>query len=304
MSVKGFESMKERVFFEEFDSIYYYHGSTQNWSMKGFHFHKQYEIILFLNDGATLEVENCVYPVQKGDLFLINNKEYHRTCGVEGKDYARYVLMFDPEMLSSMKDAFQYDFKEFFEQRRENFMHKLSLEGENLAKIERLFLEVEQYAGEKNDPVAKVNLKLTILRLLISVNEMYHFLVYDGNENVLLEQESVDFESPVLYRERIEQIKKYICIHAEDKLDLDHIAQKFYMNRYYLSHYFKKETGFTILQYITNQKMMLAKTLLRDGVSITEAAIRLSYSSDSHFISVFKKNVGITPKKYAQSKKQ
>lgn len=76
------------------------------------------------------------------------------------------------------------------------------------------------------------------------------------------------------------------------------------MNRYYLSHYFKKETGFTILQYITNQKMMLAKTLLRDGVSITEAAIRLSYSSDSHFISVFKKNVGITPKKYAQSKKQ
>ena len=296
--------MKERVFFEEFDSIYYYHGSTQNCSMKGFHFHKQYEIILFLNDGATLEVENCVYPVQKGDLFLINNKEYHRTCGVEGKDYARYVLMFDPEMLSSMKDAFQYDFKEFFEQRRENFMHKLSLEGENLAKIERLFLEVEQYAGEKNDPVAKVNLKLTILRLLISVNEMYHFLVYDGNENVLLEQESVDFESPVLYRERIEQIKKYICIHAEDKLDLDHIAQKFYMNRYYLSHYFKKETGFTILQYITNQKMMLAKTLLRDGVSITEAAIRLSYSSDSHFISVFKKNVGITPKKYAQSKKQ
>lgn len=296
--------MKERVFFEEFDSIYYYHGSTQNWSMKGFHFHKQYEIILFLNDGATLEVENCVYPVQKGDLFLINNKEYHRTCGVEGKDYARYVLMFDPEMLSSMKDAFQYDFKEFFEQRRENFMHKLSLEGENLAKIERLFLEVEQYAGEKNDPVAKVNLKLTILRLLISVNEMYHFLVYDGNENVLLEQESVDFESPVLYRERIEQIKKYICIHAEDKLDLDQIAQKFYMNRYYLSHYFKKETGFTILQYITNQKMMLAKTLLRDGISITEAAIRLSYSSDSHFISVFKKNVGITPKKYAQSKKQ
>lgn len=296
--------MKERVFFEEFDSIYYYHGSTQNWSMNGFHFHKQYEIILFLNDGATLEVENCVYPVKKGDLFLINNKEYHRTCGVEGKDYARYVLMFDPEMLSSMKDAFQYDFKEFFEQRRENFMHKLSLEGENLAKIERLFLEVEQYTGEKDDPVAKVNLKLTILRLLIAVNEMYHFLVYDANESILPEQESVDFESPVLYRERIEQIKKYICIHAEDKLDLDHIAQKFYMNRYYLSHYFKKETGFTILQYITNQKMMLAKTLLRDGVSITEAAIRLSYSSDSHFISVFKKNVGITPKKYAQSKKQ
>ena len=69
--------MKERVFFEEFESLYYFHGSTQNWAMQGFHFHNQYEIILFLNDGALLEIGDRVYHVMKGDLFFINNREYH-----------------------------------------------------------------------------------------------------------------------------------------------------------------------------------------------------------------------------------
>ena len=86
--------MKERVFFEEFESLYYFHGSTQNWAMQGFHFHNQYEIILFLNDGALLEIGDRVYHVMKGDLFFINNREYHRTSGAEGKEYNRYVLMF------------------------------------------------------------------------------------------------------------------------------------------------------------------------------------------------------------------
>ena len=101
----------------------------------------------------------------------------------------------------------------------------------------------------------------------------------------------------------MEQIKKYIATHVEEKLDLDEIAGKFYMNRYYLSHYFKKETGFTVLQYVTNQKIIAAKALLKKGTSVTDVALKLSYNSDSHFISVFKKNTGITPKKYAQNKK-
>ena len=66
------------------------------------------------------------------------------------------------------------------------------------------------------------------------------------------------------------------------------------MNKYYLSHYFKKETGFTLSQYITNQKIMAAKKMLKSGMTVTDVAMRLSYSGDSHFISVFKKMTGIT----------
>ena len=73
--------MKKKVFFEEFESLYYFHGSTQNWKMQGFHVHKQYEIILFLCDGAILEIKNRIYNTKAGDIFFINSTEYHRTEG-------------------------------------------------------------------------------------------------------------------------------------------------------------------------------------------------------------------------------
>ena len=295
--------MKERVFFEEFESLYYFHGSTQNWAMQGFHFHNQYEIILFLNDGALLEIGDRVYHVMKGDLFFINNREYHRTSGAEGKEYNRYVLMFEPELLEPMTKAFGYDFTMFFENRGDDFVHRLYLEGENLKRVERLLAKIETNIGSGSSEEASVKIRLSILELITAINEMYKFFMKEkhtaaDSEEQKWKEEDGKFRDPILYRERVEQIKKYITAHVEEKLDLDEIAGKFYMNRY-----FKKETGFTVLQYVTNQKIIAAKALLKKGTSVTDVALKLSYNSDSHFISVFKKNTGITPKKYAQNKK-
>lgn len=299
--------MKERVFFEEFDSLYYFHGSSQNWAMQGFHFHKQYEILLFLSDGALLEVGNRSYNVKTGDIFLLNNKEYHRTSGAVGKSHNRYVLMFDPELyLTGCTEVFGYEFNKFFEHRPENFVHRLNLSQENLKKVEKLFLNIEREINEGDDKAVQVKLRLSILNLIVELNEMYRFFLKEQKEtNKANKTQETDFEfkDPILYRERIEQIKKYIVEHVNEKLELDDIAKEFYMNRYYLSHYFKKETGFTLQQYITNRKVVEAKAKLRSGYSVTDIAAQLSYNSDSHFIATFKKSTGITPKKYAQEKK-
>lgn len=301
--------MKERVFYEQFDSLYYFHGCSDNWVMQGYHFHNQYEILLFLSDGALMEIGNRTYHAKSGDLFLINNKEYHRTSGAQGKTYNRYVLMFEPELLLSMGGAFHYNFSMFFENRPDPFLHRIHLSGEKLGRVEKLFGKIEQSINSENrtSTESSVRVKISILELILYVNEMYQFFLEKeknktppGFED---KKEQQEFKDPVLYRERIEQLKKYIAAHVEERLDLNEISRRFYMNRYYLSHYFKKETGFTLTQYVSNQKIIAAKALLKDGHSVTDVALKLSYNSDSHFIAVFKKLTGITPKKYAQSKK-
>ena len=294
--------MKERVFFEEFDSLYYFHGSTQNWAMQGFHFHKQYEIILFLSDGALLEVGNRSYHVNAGDVFLLNNKEYHRTSGAVGKVHNRYVVMFEPEILSGCSEVFGYEFDTFFEHRPDNFVHRLHLAEENLKQVEKLFLNIEKKINEGEEKAEKVRMKLAILNLIVELNEMYRFFLKEQNETNKNQDTNLEFIDPILYRDRVEQIKKYVALHVNEKLELDDVAKEFYMSRYYLSHYFKKETGFTLQQYITNRKVVEAKTRLKKGYSVTQIAADLSYNSDSHFIAVFKKNTGTTPKKYAQEK--
>lgn len=301
--------MKARVFFEEFNSLYFFHGSTQNWVMQDFHFHNEYELILFLNDGATLEVENRSYCAESGDLFLLNNKEYHRTIGAAGKPHNRYVLMFAPEFLQTAEKLFDYDFAMFFEHRRGNFVHKLHLSKDNLNKVTKMLNKIETCISTCDEPSVKVKLKLAILELMVTVNELYEFFTRHQTEaaaaadiDVGREALPVEFKEPILYRERIEQIKKYIIAHVDQKLELDEIAKSFYISRHYLSHYFKKETGFSLVQYITNQKVVAAKALLKKGYTVSEVAVRLSYNSDSHFISVFKRSTGITPKQYAKEK--
>ncbi|MEG1407957.1 MAG: AraC family ligand binding domain-containing protein, partial [Ruthenibacterium sp.] len=100
--------------------------------MSGFHFHKSYELILFMCDNATMHIENRVYHVEKGDLFLINDKEYHKTSGVKDAEYNRYVLMFEPQKFQQLEHLWGCTFLQYFEVRPENFIHKVNLKDANL----------------------------------------------------------------------------------------------------------------------------------------------------------------------------
>ena len=62
---------------------------------------------------------------------------------------------------------------------------------------------------------------------------------------------------------------------------------------------FIKEKGISINEFITHSKITTAENLLKfsDFTSL-EIAMALGYSSQSAFISVFKKFNGVTPKQY------
>lgn len=289
-----------RVFFEEFNSFYYYSGSSHSWEMQGYHFHKEYEVILFMCDGATIAIGNRVYTVNKGDLFLINNREYHKTTGVEGQEYRRFVLMFDPGFVQAAEAPMGYSFTRYFENHMDGFLHKIHLSGENLERTVGKFKRIES-CYHKSLEEDKIELKLAVLELLVHINRMYGFFASEGTDGRT--DGDAPYETAVRHDwERIGQIKNFIKDHLDEKLDLDTIAAHFYISRSYLSHYFKKETGFTLGQYITDQKIMAAKVMLKQGFSVTEAAVALGYHSDSHFIQIFKKMTGTTPKRYAAEK--
>ncbi|HCL04377.1 MAG TPA: AraC family transcriptional regulator [Lachnoclostridium phytofermentans] len=289
--------MKQRVFYEEFEPFYYYNGNTQDWNMEGFHFHKNYEIILFMSEGASIYINDRVFKVKKGDLFLINNREYHKTEGVEGKEYKRFVLMFDPEPIVQLGTTMGYSFTKYFEEDSEDFIHMIRFSEEHLTEIIKLFQKIEALHLNCNTKHDNMRMTLAMLELIVYVNQQFDFLTISeerGKEHELILENSIED------RELIEQIKKYINANIENKLDLVEIADYFYMNKYYLSHYFKKKTGFTMSQYISNCKIAAAKTMLKKGYSVTETAVALSYNSDSHFVSIFKKMTGTTPKKWSQ----
>ena len=93
--------------------------------------------------------------------------------------------------------------------------------------------------------------------------------------------------------------KEYIYNHIRERITVDILADEMGVSSGHLSRLFKAETGMSVSDYIREQKINMAKNLLRFSEnSMIEIANLLSFSSQSHFIKQFKASEGITPKKY------
>ncbi len=91
----------------------------------------------------------------------------------------------------------------------------------------------------------------------------------------------------------------YIYNNIHSRLTIAEIADYLNISESYLSKLFSKEMGISLSEYIINLKIDKAKNLLQySEYSIVDIANYLSFSNQSHFIQVFKKQTGLTPHKY------
>ncbi|MDF1618566.1 response regulator transcription factor [Petrocella sp. FN5] len=88
-------------------------------------------------------------------------------------------------------------------------------------------------------------------------------------------------------------------------ISLNEISEALNIHKVYLSRIFKEETGITLSKFILNHKMRKAKELIvSTNMKFYEIGERLGYSNAQHFVVAFKKNEGITPKKYRDTHKK
>ena len=104
----------------------------------------------------------------------------------------------------------------------------------------------------------------------------------------------------ILNLERDNPIHKaisYIQSNIMRQISISQLAYYLNMSETNFCNSFKKIMGITPKEYITNQKMVMAKDMLKNQ-NVTEVAYDLGYENISHFIALFKNKYGITPKQY------
>lgn len=105
------------------------------------------------------------------------------------------------------------------------------------------------------------------------------------------------------YSKPINMCLNYIYTHLYEDLTLTNLANLVEMHPNYLSSFFKKEVGISIAEYIHRTKVDEAKSLLTfTDYSLLKISTILNFHDQSYFTKVFKKYVGVTPKKYKQNK--
>lgn len=99
----------------------------------------------------------------------------------------------------------------------------------------------------------------------------------------------------------IYQAMEYIRTHLQLDLSLEHCARQFNFSPGYFSNLFKKEAGMPFQQFVIQEKMERAKSMLIEDHQVQEIAQELGYEHRRYFSDVFKKYTGMTPSEFRES---
>ena len=98
-------------------------------------------------------------------------------------------------------------------------------------------------------------------------------------------------------------VKRYVREHIQEDIYIADIAKQVFLNEQYLMRMFKKTTGVSILEFITNERLWLAKELLvNTGHPINRVADMVGYGNYSYFTKIFKRHTGMTPQTFRQER--
>lgn len=123
----------------------------------------------------------------------------------------------------------------------------------------------------------------------------------------LLMQESWNPENSTVSKKRMElaAVKSYLDEHYIERITLDELEVRFFINKYYLLKIFKENYGSTISNYLIAKRITRAKQLLRfTKLTIDEIGCEVGMDGAGYFSRMFKKAEGISPKEYRKQWQQ
>ncbi len=99
--------------------------------------------------------------------------------------------------------------------------------------------------------------------------------------------------------ERLETVKQYIEEHIQEKITVGDLANLIHINEQHLMRIFKRETGQSVVEYITERRIIIASNLLKDSdYTINFIADCVGCENYSYFTKLFKRFTGFTPREY------
>jgi AraC-like DNA-binding protein len=244
--------------------------------MNEVHVHPWHEIYYLKKGRTRYLVDDEIYPVEDGNLVFIPKGHYHMTDSGYREMVERVLLSFDDELFDSDTAPLLDELMD---------VRLISIPMHRLEGLDALIEGMEE-ALKLDGSLGEATRKIYALATLSYICRYKR-----------------DFTPKVSEADRIvHEVAEYVSSHYADELSLATLAHRFSLSESHLSRRFKAVAGMGLNEYITHVRILNAERLLTEGnTSITAVAVECGFNDSNYFSTVFKKQKGVTPLKFAKS---
>ncbi|MDD6734730.1 MAG: AraC family transcriptional regulator [Clostridiales bacterium] len=240
------------------------------------HWHEHIELLHILSGSGTFTCGSKTFYAEAGDTIAVNSNEQHSFTSDDTVNYFCIII---------------------------NIAFFCDVDFENILLVSKIppDNEISKYIREMyNEKISEkigsnMVIKGTAYLLMSHLRRCY--------TEAHLSKHEYDMRMAKL--KKINGILDYIHEHYNEDLSTSVLAKKWFLSEGYICHIFKKASGKTIIQYINDVRIEKAALLLENtDESIAGIASKVGFEDVNYFDRLFKKQTGMSPKKYRNIKAQ
>ena len=252
-----------------------FHINDQTKKDFSYHYHDFHKIIVFISGKVTYHIEGKAYHLKPRDILLVSQGAIHKPEIDPSVPYERYIFWIRDDLSCQ-------ELNTCFQKANDRSFNLVRADSALQERLKDLLPEIEQTLQNKH-------FGDTVLR-----NALFtQFMIYINR--IFLRTSSSPDKKTYSSDTQVEQLLKYINRNLSENLSIDQLAHRFFFSKYHMMRKFKNETGYTIHNYITSKRLLMARSLISQGMPVMKAAQASGFHDYTTFVRAYKKQFGKAP---------
>ena len=252
-----------------------FHINDQTKKDFSYHYHDFHKIIVFISGKVTYHIEGKAYHLKPRDILLVSQGAIHKPEIDPSVPYERYIFWIRDDLSCQ-------ELNTCFQKANDRSFNLVRADSALQEGLKDLLPEIEQTLQNKH-------FGDTVLR-----NALFtQFMIYINR--IFLRTSSSPDKKTYSSDTQVEQLLKYINRNLSENLSIDQLANRFFFSKYHMMRKFKTETGYTIHNYITSKRLLMARSLISQGMPVMKAAQASGFHDYTTFVRAYKKQFGKAP---------
>lgn len=252
-----------------------FHINDQTKKDFSYHYHDFHKIIVFISGKVTYHIEGKAYHLKPRDILLVSQGAIHKPEIDPSVPYERYIFWIRDDLSCQ-------ELNTCFQKANDRSFNLVRADSALQERLKDLLPEIEQTLQNEHfgDPVLR--------------NALFtQFMIYINR--IFLRTSSSPDKKTYSSDTQVEQLLKYINRNLSENLSIDQLANRFFFSKYHMMRKFKNETGYTIHNYITSKRLLMARSLISQGMPVMKAAQASGFRDYTTFVRAYKKQFGKAP---------